>query len=115
MRLSWLVVCCVSVMSRVHVVYGTDSPVIGIFDQPLDGASGKSYIAASYVKYMESAGARVVPIHYRSNATTLRWLASKLNGVLYTGGGTDLLPGTPYYEAAKTVYDAAIAFNKQGD
>lgn len=27
---------------------------------------GKYYIAASYVKYLESAGARVVPIRYAS-------------------------------------------------
>lgn len=32
---------------------------------------GKYYIAASYVKYLESAGARVVPVRYDSVFFTL--------------------------------------------
>lgn len=32
---------------------------------------GKYYIAASYVKYLESAGARVVPVRYDSIFFTL--------------------------------------------
>ena len=46
-------------------------PVIGIVSHPGDGASGRlsnatdaSYIAASYVKFVEAAGARVVPLIY---------------------------------------------------
>jgi gamma-glutamyl hydrolase len=45
--------------------------VIGILSHPGDGASGRlsnatnaSYIAASYVKFVESAGARVIPLIY---------------------------------------------------
>lgn len=38
-------------------------PLIGILTQRDDPARGKdSYIAASYVKFVESAGARAVPI-----------------------------------------------------
>lgn len=44
-------------------------PVIGILSHPGDGASGRlsnatnaSYIAASYVKFVESGGARVIPL-----------------------------------------------------
>lgn len=46
-------------------------PVIGILSHPGDGASGRlkngtnvSYIASSYVKFVESAGARVIPLIY---------------------------------------------------
>ncbi|GKC89116.1 gamma-glutamyl hydrolase 2-like protein isoform X1, partial [Tanacetum coccineum] len=46
-------------------------PIIGILSHPSDGASGRlndapnvSYIAASYVKFVESAGARVIPLIY---------------------------------------------------
>lgn len=46
-------------------------PVIGILSHPGDGASGSinnatnaSYIAASYVKFVESGGARVIPLIY---------------------------------------------------
>ena len=44
-------------------VFGENSrPVIGILTQP--GLNDEEYIAASYVKYAEAAGARVVPIRY---------------------------------------------------
>lgn len=46
-------------------------PVIGIVSHPGDGASGRlsnatnaSYIAASYVKFVEAGGARVIPLIY---------------------------------------------------
>ncbi|GJM89081.1 hypothetical protein PR202_ga05679 [Eleusine coracana subsp. coracana] len=48
-----------------------DLPVIGIVSHPGDGAGGRisngtatSYIAASYVKFVEAAGARVIPLVY---------------------------------------------------
>jgi len=48
-----------------------DRPVIGIVSHPGDGAGGRisnttatSYIAASYVKFVEAGGARVIPIIY---------------------------------------------------
>lgn len=53
-------------------------PVIGIVSHPGDGARGRlsnatnvSYIAASYVKFVEAAGARVVPIVYNEPEETL--------------------------------------------
>lgn len=55
------------VVSLLFEVSGlNDRPVIGILTQPSRTCEkigkGNSYIAASYVKYLESAGARVVPI-----------------------------------------------------
>ena len=44
---------------------GTSRPIIGIVAQTTYGKRarhGPSYFAASYVKYLEAAGARVVPI-----------------------------------------------------
>jgi hypothetical protein len=43
-----------------------NGPVIGVLTQDSFGNYGKSYIAASYIKFLESAGARVVPIHYKA-------------------------------------------------
>jgi len=51
-------------------VYEYDRPVIGIVTHPGDGTCEMrthgpgSYIAASYVKFVQSAGARVVPLLY---------------------------------------------------
>jgi gamma-glutamyl hydrolase len=48
-----------------------DRPVIGIVTHPGDGAAGRisndtstSYIGASYVKFVEAGGARVIPLIY---------------------------------------------------
>jgi len=46
-----------------------------------------SFIPASYVKYLEMAGARVVPIYYDAPKEYYDNLLTKLNGVLFTGGG----------------------------
>ena len=52
-----------------------------------DPNSGYSYIAASYVKWIESAGGRVVPIPYNiPTVEELDTLLSKINGVLMPGG-----------------------------
>jgi len=89
--------------------------VIGILDQPVNGKDGKAYLAASYVKYLEGSGALVVPISYNSTTDRLNYLFPRLNGILFTGGGTDLRPGARYYETGKTLYTLAINANKRGD
>ncbi|KAF5948615.1 hypothetical protein HYC85_014572 [Camellia sinensis] len=68
-------------------------PVIGIVSHPGDGASGRlsnatnaSYIAASYVKFVEAAGARVIPLIYNEPPEILYNKLNLVNGVLFTGG-----------------------------
>jgi gamma-glutamyl hydrolase len=58
----------------------------GILDQ--DGYNG-TYIAASYVKYIEGAGGRVVAIPYRASHEVLQQLFSQINGLLLPGGGME--------------------------
>lgn len=71
-------------------------PVIGILSHPGDGASGRltndtssTYIAASYVKFAEAGGARVIPLIYNEPEELLfqviliskiLYLAANLNG-----------------------------------
>lgn len=63
---------CLSVITALN-----NSPVIGILTIPSDDdytqypSSKYSYFAASYVKYVESSGARVLPIPYEADETTL--------------------------------------------
>jgi len=69
------------------------SPVIGIMSQQ---TGDQLYIAASYVKFIEMAGGRAVPLSFfATNETTEMWL-SQLNGVLFPGGSADL-PETAQY------------------
>jgi len=91
-----------------------NNPIIGILTQPSNGSPTKSYIAASYVKYIESAGARVVPIFHNAPESELKHIFSSINGILYPGGGADL-DDTKLYKAGKYLYDLAIAANDNGD
>lgn len=91
-----------------------DRPVIAVLAQrhPIDGKS--SYIAASYVKYLESAGARVVPIPHYFSESTIRYLFKYLNGVLFPGGNAYWFT-SPYYKHAKLFWELAIEANNKGD
>lgn len=91
-----------------------DWPIIGIFAQPSyddNALCGNScqYIAASYVKYLEMAGARVVPIDFFSTPAQIDSLFDSLNGVLFPGGGS------PFPETAQYVFDKVVAANDAGD
>lgn len=94
-------------------------PIIGIVAYPVDDSSeqqyGKYYIAASYVKYIESAGGRVVPIMYDATQSELATILSQINGVLFPGGGADISVGSTLWKTAKFIVDSAITANDQGD
>eukprot|EP00043_Microstomoeca_roanoka_P016278 m.165583 g.165583 ORF g.165583 m.165583 type:complete len:327 (+) comp16427_c1_seq2:264-1244(+) len=100
-------------------------PVIGILSQPDSPeiyrgdavvATSQAYIAASYVKYLESAGARVVPIHCNMTETELEAKAKMINGFLVPGGGQDLGDmNNPYTRTATYVMNLAKQFNENGD
>jgi hypothetical protein len=74
----------------------TPCPVIGVMCQLKTGPDWVSYevapdgtmtefLAASYVKYVESAGGRVVPISSMSTKGELTEMFGKLNGLLVPG------------------------------
>ncbi|XP_061877911.1 gamma-glutamyl hydrolase-like [Entelurus aequoreus] len=93
-----------------------DKPIIGILAQdlstPVDNQT--SYIAASYVKFLESAGARVVPIKINQPEEEYRRLFKSINGVLYPGGSANIT-SSGYQRSAKAFYEMAIEANKRGD
>lgn len=67
-----------------------DYPIIGVFTQPTSSYDGDCsgnclYVAASYVKYLEAAGARVVPVNYYASEEQLDELFSSVNGFLFPG------------------------------
>ncbi|OMO92529.1 Peptidase C26 [Corchorus olitorius] len=94
-------------------------PVIGILSHPGDGASGRlsndsnaSYIAASYVKFVEAAGARVIPLIYNEPEEILFEKLELVNGVLFTGGWAK---NGLYYEIAQKLFKKVIEKNDAGD
>ncbi|CAA0816352.1 Gamma-glutamyl hydrolase 2 [Striga hermonthica] len=94
-------------------------PVIGILSHPGDGASGRlsndsdaSYIAASYVKFVESAGARVIPLIYNEPSEVLNDKLKLVNGVILTGGRvkTGL-----YFKVVESIFKNILKKNDGGD
>ena len=89
-------------------------PTIGIFAQPAYDDAGNcggscQYIASSYVKQIEAAGARVVPIDYYSTTAELDALFGSINGLLFPGGGA------PFPSGAQYMFDKVVAANDAGD
>ncbi|CAK8992344.1 Gamma-glutamyl hydrolase A (Conjugase A) (GH A) (Gamma-Glu-X carboxypeptidase A), partial [Durusdinium trenchii] len=88
-----------------------DRPIIGVLTQP---ALGREYVAGSYVKYLEAAGARVVALRYRWSKEELVDMAKSLNGLLLPGGNAELSKGAPYYDASAVLFEFALEQNRQG-
>lgn len=102
------------------------APIIGILTQPsswvsLYDANDFSYIAASYVKALEAAGAQVIPIKYDWDDEKIKEVMEGLNGLLLPGGGTELvieesdrISLTNYAVAGKKLLKMAMEINDNG-
>lgn len=71
-------------------------------------AGTDSYMMAAYVKYMQIAGARVVPLIWNEPEEVTLEKLSHLNGVLFPGGDGD------YVEYGRKIMDQIIAYNDNG-
>jgi gamma-glutamyl hydrolase len=91
-------------------------PVIGILTLPYSGPyNGTSYFPASYVKWVESGGARVVPIHYDASPVDILNTLRSINGALFTGGGASLAPDSTYFKAVSLIYNFVVETNSDGE
>jgi gamma-glutamyl hydrolase len=114
----WGVLFLIGVLGMAAAATMNDRPVIGILSQPVEPIVerfGTSYIAASYVKYLESGGARVVPIPFTLPYQAMEQLLAQLNGVLLPGGGSDMSVPSPYRTAVETVWAYVTKANAAGD
>jgi len=84
-----------------------DYPIIGIFAQP--DTDTEDYIVASYVKWVESAGGRVVPIPYHIPNAYAEGNFSVLDGLLFPGGSSGPSSEATYF------YNYAVQKNLAGD
>jgi gamma-glutamyl hydrolase len=102
---------------NVFPVDTNELPTIGILSQQisddlkadsrLDGYD--SYMMAAYVTFMESAGARVVPLILGEPLENTMDKLSKIDGVLFPGGSGD------YYEFGKPIWDEILRQNDAGN
>lgn len=98
-----------------NAAYKTTEPLIGILTQPCSDCPGRSYIAASYVKWVEAAGGRVVPIRFYASDAELKRLFNSVNGLVFPGGLTWLWLDAPYVITARKLFNWAVEANNNGD
>ncbi|XP_071750984.1 gamma-glutamyl hydrolase [Centroberyx gerrardi] len=93
-------------------------PIIGILTQMVvDDAMkpfGTTYIPASYVKYMESSGSRVVPVRLTHTTAEYEKIFHSINGLLLIGGAVDL-EKSDFARVAGIFYRLALTANDAGD
>jgi gamma-glutamyl hydrolase len=77
-----------------------------------------SYIANSYVKWLEQSGAQVVPIPFNWSRAKIKKTLKQVNGVLFPGGDIDRdtkLDFRRYVKCYKQIFEYAIAENDNGN
>jgi gamma-glutamyl hydrolase len=72
-------------------------------------------VVASYVKWIESAGARVVFVYYDAPQADLKQLlTTQLNGLVWTGGASEIATG-PYAATSQYLLSLILDMNKKAD
>lgn len=118
-----------AILGLAFCVLPNQRPIIGIYTQSIDSNEptsempeatlhatfNESYIAASYVKFVEMSGAQVVPIYAYSNKSYFDTLLPKLNGVLFTGGDVDIDIRYKWTQNADYILKYAISQNDKGN
>ena len=91
-------------------------PVIAILAQTYFNSDypNTSYIAASYVKYLESAGAQVVPVLNDQTDDYYEHVFNQTNGCLFPGGGQNL-SSSSYTKSAQFFMEKSRQAAQSGD
>jgi gamma-glutamyl hydrolase len=119
-RLAALAVLAASALAQAPA---NPQPIIGILTLPNDGypkTSGAQYFPASYVKWLEAGGARVVPLRYDAPAAATRNLLRQINGALFTGGAASFFEAdgvtlSAYGATASLVFNESVAAHAAGE
>ena len=88
-----------------HREIKTNRPVIGIIAQPGFGPES-FYVQATYVKLVESSGARVVPIRADLCKEKIKELFQFINGAIFPGGSSSLI-SSRYANASRIIFNLA--------
>lgn len=93
-------------------------PIIGILAQEVTDAAlkkfGDTFIPASYVSYIESGGARVMPIKLNQSFAEHEKTFRSINGLLLIGGSVNLQTSN-FARIAGFYFSLAIKANDEGD
>jgi len=116
-----LICCLLTVLALIDVVIccANDKPIIGILAQEVNASDPRiknlSYIAASYVKQVESGGGRVIPILINQPEGYYSKMFRRINGLLFPGGENEINNSSGYGSAAYLLYHMALDANSRGD
>ncbi|KAK7074943.1 hypothetical protein SK128_004358 [Halocaridina rubra] len=91
----------------------TQKPPNSILDQ-LEDKNYTSFVAASYVKHVESGGARVVPIFINQEDAYYEYIGNSVNGIVFPGGATSITNSSGYGAAGRKLYDIVLRKNAEG-
>ncbi|KAL1006450.1 hypothetical protein UPYG_G00072570 [Umbra pygmaea] len=113
---NFAIVFCFALLSSCTPLKRNEKPIIGVLAQEVYSPQPQktSYIAASYVKFLEAAGARVVPVMVNQTREEYKQLFNSINGILYPGGGVSI-NSSGYANAARIFYKLAIDAFSRGD
>lgn len=96
----------------------TETPVIGILTVPDEFDHYNTFVAGAYVRYVEQAGAKVVPIHHSSSDEEICSLLEKVNGLILQGGDAEVLNEkgelTYFTKRVKFVVEKVKEINSRG-
>ncbi|KAM7019199.1 LOW QUALITY PROTEIN: gamma-glutamyl hydrolase [Tautogolabrus adspersus] len=110
--------CSRAMPTRIDKEAVNNRPVIGILTQLVSDKAmkpfGRTYIPASYVKYMESGGSRVMPIRLTLTTAEYENIFGEINGLLLIGGAANL-ETSDFARVAKIFYKLALKANDKGD
>ena len=105
-----------------HARAQTNQPIFGMLTQPIPSSwrhdlelGSSAFIESSHVDFLQAAGARVVPIDYRTDPVQLTKLLEQLNG-FYIPGDTKLsFDDTDFVNSVNTVMYWAGQHNDMGE
>jgi gamma-glutamyl-gamma-aminobutyrate hydrolase PuuD len=92
--------------------------VIGILTQDYLGdfrsyKLNRTFIPATYVKFIESSGGRVIPVHTDQSQQYYEQVLDQINGLLLPGGDQDTV-NSSFTRASRIIYRRAIELNQRG-
>ncbi len=104
--------------------FKTDRPTIGVLSmnnndkrlfENVDNTDDTSYVAASYVKLVEGAGARAVALMADMPDKDLYEVLHSINGVILSGGDGELA-NSDYEKVSRIVYEYSMQkYDKEGE
>lgn len=111
-----------TIMSQPVNGSSSGGPVVGVITQVFRDYKRfvehrSLHLPSSYVKWLESAGARILPIMLNQNDSYYEHIFAQTNGLLFPGGDNLLDPNkrTPMLVAARKLYRLAKEANERGE